>query len=57
MIERLLQLGFTAKEAALYLAALELGESSPVSTIAKRGNINRTSAYDLLEQLSHPQLG
>lgn len=51
MIEHLLQLGFTLKEAALYLAALEVGEASPVSTIAKRANINRTTAYDLLEQL------
>ncbi len=52
MIERLLQLGFSPKEAALYLAALELGEASPVSTIAKRANINRTTAYDLLQQLT-----
>lgn len=51
MIERLLHLGFTPKEAALYLAALEVGEASPVSTIAKRAGINRTTAYDLLEQL------
>lgn len=51
MIEQLLNLGFSPKEAALYLATLEIGEASPVSTIAKRANINRTTAYDILQDL------
>lgn len=51
MIERLQSLGFSLKEAQLYLASLELGDSAPVSTVAKRAGINRTTAYDILEQL------
>ncbi|MFA4814501.1 MAG: helix-turn-helix domain-containing protein [Candidatus Gracilibacteria bacterium] len=51
MIEQLQKLGLTVKEATLYMAALELGEASPVSTIAKKAGINRTTAYDLLESL------
>ncbi|OGJ41911.1 hypothetical protein A3J23_03525 [Candidatus Peregrinibacteria bacterium RIFCSPLOWO2_02_FULL_48_14] len=51
MIEQLQGLGLTAKEAALYLASLELGEASPVSTVAKKAGLNRTTAYDLLESL------
>ncbi|MEK9160386.1 MAG: helix-turn-helix domain-containing protein [Patescibacteria group bacterium] len=51
MIEQLQKLGLTVKEATLYIATLELGEASPVSTIAKKANVNRTTAYDLLESL------
>ncbi len=51
MLEQLQKLGLTAKEASVYIATLELGEASPVSTIAKRANVNRTTAYDILELL------
>ena len=39
------------QESATYLASLELGVPSPASTIAKKANINRTTAYDILESL------
>ncbi|MBP9718425.1 hypothetical protein KBD59_03975 [Candidatus Gracilibacteria bacterium] len=45
------KLGLTDKESALYIAAMELGISSPASTIAKRAHVNRTTAYDVLETL------
>lgn len=51
MIDQLQKLGLKPKEAAIYTAAMELGAPSPVSTIAKKANINRTTAYDILEQL------
>lgn len=51
MLEQLQKLGFSFKEATLYLAALELGEASPVSVLAKRASVNRTTAYDILENL------
>ncbi|MBU0981984.1 hypothetical protein KKC94_04815 [Patescibacteria group bacterium] len=51
MLEQLQKLGLAPKESAVYMAALELGESSPVSTIAKKANVNRTTTYDILENL------
>lgn len=51
MIEQLKKLGLPQKEAATYIALLELGASSAVSIIAKKAQINRTTAYDLLESL------
>lgn len=51
MLEQLQKLGLSQKEAAVYMATLELGEASPVSTIAKWANVNRTTAYDILEML------
>lgn len=51
MIEQLQKLGLTDKEAALYLVTLEFGEASPVSTLARKAGINRTTAYDILENL------
>lgn len=51
MIEQLQKLGLNSKEAALYLVSLEMGEASPVSTLAKKAGINRTTAYDILENL------
>lgn len=53
MISLLQKLGLKQKEAAVYLSCLELGVASPVSTIAKRANLNRTTAYDILDQLVH----
>lgn len=43
-------IGLNSKEAAVYLACLELGSSS-VADIAKRAHINRVTAYDILEKL------
>lgn len=51
LTDQLEKLGLTKKEATLYLTALELGAPSPTSTLAKRAQINRTTAYDILEQL------
>lgn len=51
MIDHLQKLGLNSKEAAVYLASMELGIASPVSTIAKKANINRTTTYDILDQL------
>ena len=50
MKEKLKELGFSDKEAQVYLALLGLG-SSPVSVIAKRAGINRSTAYVILESL------
>lgn len=46
----LLRLGFSQKESAMYLAALELG-SAPVQTLAKRAGVNRATAYGLIDSL------
>lgn len=51
MLEQLQKLGLSQKEAQIYVATLELGEASPVSTIAKKAEVNRTTAYDVLETL------
>lgn len=48
--EVLENIGLTAKEASIYLAALELGEA-PASEIAHRAKLNRVSCYDLLKKL------
>jgi len=42
--------GLSDREARLYLAALEFGES-PVYQLAKQTGINRTTAYDILARL------
>lgn len=52
MLSKLEQLGLSSKEAALYLSLLELGAASPVSTIARKANINRTTAYDILGEMT-----
>lgn len=44
------QLGLSKKESVVYLALLELGPSF-VSAIASRAKINRTTCYDILENL------
>ncbi len=51
MIETLIKLGLTKKEAAVYLTCMELGIASAVSVIAKKAGINRTTAYDILNNL------
>lgn len=54
MIETLIRLGLSEKEAKVYLAALELG-SAPAAKIAGRAQINRPTTYVILEKLA--QLG
>lgn len=50
-LEKSLQyVGFKPKEAKIYLALLELGEA-PVTEIARRTNIKRTTIYNLLPDL------
>ncbi len=48
--EALKKFGLTDKEIAVFLASLELGQSS-VNTIARRSNTFRTYCYDILEAL------
>ncbi len=43
--------GFTPKEAAVYLATLELG-MAPISVIAKKARLQRSTAYEILRRLS-----
>lgn len=51
MIEQILmQNGFTQKEAKVYIATLEGGEI-PVSHIAQKSHLKRTTVYDILEIL------
>ena len=51
MYKTLLLLGFSEKEAGVYLALLELGKRT-VSPIARSSNINRTTVYDILSSLA-----
>ncbi|MFH1088267.1 MAG: helix-turn-helix domain-containing protein [Patescibacteria group bacterium] len=44
------KLGLSEKESSIYLALLELGPAI-VTTIASKAKINRTTCYDILEQL------
>lgn len=55
MIETLLRLGLSEKEAKVYLAALELG-SAPASKIAQKSGLNRPTTYVILEKLSNQGL-
>ena len=48
--EKLKEFGLNNKETDVYLACLELGESS-VNEIAIKSNIKRTTIYDILESL------
>lgn len=51
MIDVLQKLGLRPKEAELYFAAMEIGMPCAASTLAKKSGINRTTSYDILEQL------
>lgn len=44
------RIGFNPKEANLYLAALELGDSN-IQQLAKKSGVKRTTAYDIIESL------
>ncbi|OIO46375.1 hypothetical protein COU05_01855 [bacterium (Candidatus Gribaldobacteria) CG10_big_fil_rev_8_21_14_0_10_37_21] len=48
--KQLTSIGFSDKQAVVYLALLELGPSA-VSEISRRAGINRTTGYDILEML------
>jgi sugar-specific transcriptional regulator TrmB len=50
LYKTLLSVGFSEKEALVYLALLELGKRS-VSPIARKSAINRTTVYDILDSL------
>lgn len=50
LLRRLQALGLSRREAEIYLAALESGQS-PASRIAEKGRMNRVSAYNTLEKL------
>ncbi len=50
LVEILLSFGLSQKEAAVYVAALELGRGT-VSQISRKANINRTTGYDILVHL------
>jgi sugar-specific transcriptional regulator TrmB len=49
--DELKKFGLSTKESQIYLALLELG-TIPVSTVAQKAGINRSTAYVLLDQLS-----
>lgn len=48
--ERLIQMGFNGSEAKVYMALLSIGPQ-PVSLIAKRIDVNRTTTYAILRSL------
>ncbi|NTW30463.1 MAG: hypothetical protein HGA33_04235 [Candidatus Moranbacteria bacterium] len=50
MIPQLRKLGFSDNEAAVYLAALELGEAS-VQRISQKAKLKRTTVYGIVETL------
>ena len=57
MIKRnqLVELGFSDKEAMIYLALLELGPST-ATEVSRLAKINRTTSYDILESLANEGL-
>ncbi|HEX7125418.1 MAG TPA: helix-turn-helix domain-containing protein [Thermodesulfobacteriota bacterium] len=48
--ETLARLGIDGRRARFYLAALELGEA-PITAVAQKAGVSRTTAYDLLARL------
>lgn len=50
MIEQLLKLGLSQKEAQVYVAVLELAEDT-AQNIAKKADVNRATTYVILERL------
>jgi sugar-specific transcriptional regulator TrmB len=48
--QQLQRIGFSDKEAKVYLTLIQLG-SQPASTIAEKSKINRTTCYDIIESL------
>jgi sugar-specific transcriptional regulator TrmB len=50
LLEKIKKFGLSHNEAAVYLALLELGQSS-VTKISSEAGLNRTTSYDILENL------
>lgn len=50
LLSTLKQIGLNEKQAKIYLAALELGETT-VKEIAKKAEIKRTTIYDLIDEM------
>lgn len=50
ILEALKQIGLNRKEAIIYTILLEIG-SQPISVIAKKAKINRTTCYKVVEDL------
>lgn len=50
ILETLRKIGFTEKEAKVYMQLIRLG-AQPVSTIATKAEINRTTTYDIIQTL------
>jgi len=48
MINELEKLGLNEKEARVYLALLELGESN-IQGLSAKSSVKRTTVYDILE--------
>ena len=55
LTQSLQSLGFSEKEAGVYVALLQLGTGT-VSQVARKANINRTTGYDVLDSLAHKGL-
>ena len=51
IIETLRKIGFTEKEAKVYMQLIRLGDQ-PDSTIAEKAEINRTTTYDIITTLT-----
>ena len=50
LLKVLNEIGFSEKESKIYLALLEL-EQATANEVARKADINRTSAYDVLDML------
>jgi len=55
VLEDLISIGFSIKEADVYLALLELGRGT-VSQITRKAKINRTTGYNVLDTLASKSL-
>jgi sugar-specific transcriptional regulator TrmB len=51
ILETLRKIGFSEKEAKIYIQLIRLG-AQPVSVISAKAEINRTTAYDIIESLT-----
>src|SRR5665647_2340202 len=50
LLSTLKQIGLNEKQAKIYLAALELGETT-IKEIAKKAGVKRTTIYDLIDEM------
>src|SRR3989338_10457851 len=55
LFSSLLEMGFSEKEAKIYMALLSLGKGT-VSEITRKAGINRTTGYDILNDLVQKRL-